>query len=335
MTARRKERIDRPVKAQTDTIYALASTKNIMYLLGPRLIPALLLLIVPAFLPTLYMKRIICLACVYALLTLGFDFLLHSVGLVSLGGALFFGCGMYAAGALNYYYGLPPVITLPLGAVIGALVSTVLLLPCLRLRGIYFAMVSLAYPLMIHRVIEATLILGGTEGLIGLDGFPNIWVELYLIIGVTLAALFGLRRLYHTDFGLVLRAIKDNDQAVRASGINITTYKAIATFITALLGSFAGAYVAHLYRWAGISGWALDWSIFPIAAAVIGGMGTLSGAVVGSFILVPLSEMLRAFGTLRIAFYSLALVAFIIVWREGLMNWLERKYHQIERWVEV
>lgn len=335
MSARRRERIDRPVKAQTDTIYALASMKNIMYLLGPRVIPALALIIVPALLPTLYLKRIICLACVYALLTLGFDFLLHSVGLVSLGGALFFGCGMYTAGALNYYYGLPPVVTLPAGTLIGAVISTALLLPCLRLRGIYFAMVSLAYPLMIHRIIEATLILGGTEGLIGLDGLPNIWVELYLVIGVTLIALFGLRRLYHTDLGLVLRAIKDNDQAVRASGINITAYKALATFIAALLGSFAGAYMTHVYRWAGISGWALDWSIFPIAAAVVGGMGTLSGAVVGSFILVPLSEMLRAFATLRIVFYSSALIAFILIWREGIMNWLERKYHQLERWVEV
>ena len=335
MGARRRERIDRPVKAQTDSIYALASMRNIMYLLAPRLFPALALIVVPALLPTLYLKRIICIACVYALLTLGFDFLLSTVGLVSLGGALFFGCGMYAAGALNYYYGLPIVVTIPLGTLLGALISTALLIPCLRLRGIYFAMVSLAYPLMIHRIIEATLILGGTDGLLGLDGFPNVWVELYLIIGVTLAALFGLRRLYHTDFGMVLRAIRDNDQAVRASGINITLYKAIATFIAALLGSFAGAYVAHLYMWAGPSGWALDYSIFPIAAAVVGGMGTLSGAVVGSFILAPLSEMLRAFASLRIVFYSSALVAFIMLWREGLMNWLERKYHQIERWVRV
>ncbi len=73
----------------------------------------------------------------------------------------------------------------------------------------------------------------------------------------------------------------------------------------------------------------------PIAATVVGGPGTLAGPVIGSFILTPVSEWLRAFGTLRIVFYALLIVLFIVFWSEGLLNYLQRKYHQFEHWVEV
>jgi branched-chain amino acid transport system permease protein len=79
------------------------------------------------------------------------------------------------------------------------------LLPWLPLRGIYFAIASLMYPLLFPRVIEALNIFGGTDGLTGLDLFPNIWVEQYVIIGVVFLSLFGLRRLVDEDVGLVLR----------------------------------------------------------------------------------------------------------------------------------
>jgi branched-chain amino acid transport system permease protein len=280
---------------------------------------------------------------VIAILAISFDFLLHSVGLVSLGGALFFGLGAYASGSLSYYYNLPPYLSLPLGSIIGAGLSTLILLPCLPLRGIYFALVTLIFPLMFARIIEATLILGGTDGLVGItsisEGFDfpySVWIEAYLIIAVMLLTLFIIRRIYlSTDFGLVLNAIKDNDQAVKASGINITLYKALAVFIAALPVSFAGGYSSHLYSWVGLSHWSLDYSILPIAASVIGGMGTIAGPVLGSFILVPLSELLREFGSLRIVFYAAALIAFITSRPEGLMNWMWRKYHQLERWVRV
>ena len=80
---------------------------------------------------------------------------------------------------------------------------------------------------------------------------------------------------------------------------------------------------------------ALDFSILPIAATVIGGAGTLVGPVLGAFILVPISELLRAFGTLRIVFYALILLAFIMIRSEGIMVYGQRKYHQFEKWVQV
>jgi branched-chain amino acid transport system permease protein len=332
---RRKERIDRGIKVRTEGIYALSSLRELSYLSVPRLLLIAGLLALPLVMPSIYWQRVITITCIYALLALSFDFLAHFVGLVCLGGAFFVGTGGYLAAIANTTFGLPPWLTVPLAAVIGGSLCTLLLVPCLPLRGVYFAIVSLMYPLLLARVIEALDILGGTDGIMGIESFPNRWVEQYFLIGILLLLTFGIRRLVNTDLGLVLRGVKDNDQAIRASGMSITYYKSVAVFIASVIGCLSGAYLVHIYMWSGISQFALDFSILPIAATVIGGGGTLVGPVLGCLILVPISELLRDFGTLRIVFYALILVAFIIFRSEGLMVYAQRKYHQFERWTEV
>jgi branched-chain amino acid transport system permease protein len=173
---------------------------------------------------------------------------------------------------MNHYLGWPPYVTLPLAAIFGGLLCTLFLIPVLRLRGIYFSMVTLVLPLMLVRIIEATRIFGGTEGLSGLDPLPNRWVEIYLIIAVLLAALFGFRRLMNSDYGLVLKGISDNDRSVMNAGINIYWFKTQALFIASALGAFAGAFMTHVYMFVGMPVFAMDYSILPIAAAVVGGM---------------------------------------------------------------
>jgi branched-chain amino acid transport system permease protein len=333
---RRKERIDRGIKVRTEGIYAISAMREILYLIGPRLLLILGLMALPFILELApYWKRVINIMCVYALLALAFDFLANYVGLVCLGGAFFIGIGGYLSSIFNVYLGLPFYLSIPLATVFGAAFCTLLLLPCLPLRGVYFAIVTLMYPLLATRIIEAFDILGGTNGISGLDSFPNQYVEMYAIIIVTLVFLFAMRRFVNQDIGLVLRGVKDNDQSVRASGINITHMKALAVFVAAFIGCFGGAYLAHLYMWAGISLFALDFSIIPIASVVIGGGGTLVGALIGTFILVPLSEFLRFFGTFRIVIYCAVLTGFIVFKSEGIMVYLQRKYHQFERWVNV
>jgi branched-chain amino acid transport system permease protein len=335
VSERRKERLDRGIKVRTEGIYAIASWQEASYLLLPRLVLIVGLLILPLIMPSLYWKRVTSIVCIYVLLSVGFDFLAHFVGLVSLGGAFFIGTGGYIAAILNTSLGLSPIFTLPLATIGGGLICTFLLLPCLPLRGVYFAIVTLMYPLVLARIIEALNIFGGTDGILGVAGFSSRWVEQYLIILLIIVALFGLRRLVNEDIGLVFRGVKDNDQAVRASGLSVTFYKAIAVFIASALGSLGGAYLAHIYMWSGISQFALDFSIIPIAATVIGGGGTLVGPLLGCFILVPISELLRAFGTLRIVFYAVILMLFVMYRSEGIMVYAQRKYHQFERWVKV
>ncbi|MGD8971361.1 MAG: branched-chain amino acid ABC transporter permease [Desulfobacterales bacterium] len=332
---RRRERIDRGIKVRTDGIYALMSWRELAYLSVPRLVLIVGLLSLPLVMPGMYWQRVVSIVCIYALLALSFDFLAHFVGLVSLGGAFFVGTGSYLTAILNTKLGLPPLVTIPGATLIGGALCTLMLLPCLPLRGVYFAIVTLMYPLFLARLIEALDILGGTDGIMGIDSFPSAWLEQYFVIVMLLLFLFAVRRLVNTDLGLVLRAVKDNDQAVRASGMDVTRYRALAVFVASAIGCLAGACLVHIYMWAGISTFALDFSVLPIAATVIGGSGTLVGPLLGCLILVPVSELLRDFGTLRIVFYALILLAFIVFRSEGLMVYGQRKYHQIERWTKI
>ena len=330
---KRKERIDRGINVRSGDVFALCSWREMLYLAGPRLLPVFICLLLPLVLGT-YWQKVLLSVAVFALLAISWD-ILAQAGMISLGQALFFGMGAYVTGILNHYWGISPVVTIPLAAVCGGLICTTLLLPVLRLRGIYFSMVTLILPLMLVRLVEATRIFGGTEGLSGMTPLPSKWLELYVIVGALLAALFGFRRMMSSDYGLVLKGIRDNDRSVLNAGINIYWYKTQALFIASAIGAFAGAFLTHVYMFVGMPVFALDYSILPIAAAVVGGPGSLAGATLGAFILVPLSEVLRGAGGLRIVFYGVFLVIFIVALPEGIFHFLQRKYHQSERWVEV
>ena len=330
---RRKERIDRPIKARTDDLYALTSWREAAYLLAPRFLP-LCLLAVLALAGTPYQRKVLVITAIYGLLAVSWD-LLASTGLISLGQALFFGLGAYLAGAMNYYFHWPFWVTLPLASVGGGLLSALLLAPVLRLRGIYFAMVTLVLPLVLVRIIEATGILGGTEGFSGLDGLPGPAWETGLALFGFLLALAGFRRLMNSDFGLVFKAIRDDDRAVFSDGVNVYWIKTQALFLAGTAGAFAGAFFTHAYKYVGMPAFALDYSILPIAAAVVGGVGTLAGPALGAFLLVPFYYALMPLGSLRTVVYGLCLVIFVVVLPEGIFPFIRRKYHQLERWREM
>ena len=122
---------------------------------------------------------------------------------------------------------------------------------------------------------------------------------LYLAVGTLLAAMFGFRRMLGSDYGLILKAINDNDRSVTNAGLNIYWFKTQALFMASAVGAFAGAFMTHVYMFVGMPVFALDYSILPIAAAVVGGPGTLAGATFGACILVPLSEILRGIGDIE------------------------------------
>ncbi len=331
----RRERLDRGIKVRTEGIYALAGWQEMSYILLPRLLLIAGMLILPIVLPAGYWQRVVSITCIFMLLALGFDFLANYVGLVSLGGGFFIGAGGYLAAILNIYGGLPPVLSVPIATLAGGALCTLLFLPVLPLRGVYFAIATLMYPLATSRIIEALNVFGGTDGLVGVASFGNEWLTQYFIIAAVLICLFAIRRLASEDFGLVMKGVKDNDQSVRASGISITEVKAGAVFITASMGCLGGSFLAHLYMYAGLSMFALDFSIIPIAATVIGGPGSLVGPILGALILVPVSELMRTFDTLRIVLYSIIMLFFIVWKSEGILIYAGRKYTQFERWIKV
>jgi branched-chain amino acid transport system permease protein len=329
----RKERIDRGIYVRSSDIFALTSYREMAYLAAPRLLPIVLCLLLPIMLGP-YWQKVFLSVAVFALLAISWD-ILAQAGMISLGQALFFGMGAYISGAFNHYLGWSPWLTIPLAAILGGAICTLSLLPVLRLRGIYFSMVTLVFPLILVRVIEATKIFGGTEGISGLDTLSSQWVEIYLIMAVFLIVLYTFRRILGSDYGLVLKGINDNDRSVINAGINIYWFKSQALFMAGCIGAFAGAFMTHVYMFVGMPVFALDYSILPIAAAVVGGPGSLAGAAFGAFLLVPLSEALRGFGGLRIVMYGLFLVVFIVALPEGIFHYIQRKYQQFERWVEV
>lgn len=330
---RRKERIDRGIKACTDDIFCLSSLREISYLLVPRVLPVLLVFFL-VMVVSIYWKKVLVITFVMSMMAISWDFL-ASCGLISLGHALFFAMGAYSAGAMNYYLGLPVYLTMPAATLLGGVISSMLVFPALRLRGIYFSVVTLIIPLMLMRVIEATKIIGGTEGISALSSLPGPASSIAVSMTAMWVVLYGLRRFITSDYGLIFVALLDNDRAVEASGLNIVWFKVQAIFIGSSICAFCGAFMTHYYMSVGMSAFALDLSIFPVAATVVGGMGTLAGPLLGALVLGPLSEALRGLGTFRIVFYAALLVVFIVGLPEGLFHYLRRKYEQIERWVEV
>ena len=168
-----------------------------------------------------------------------------------------------------------------------------------------------------------------------LSPLSSIWVEMYVPVFAMLICLFGFRRLINEDYGVVLQGIRDNDRAVMSGAININWFKAQTVFIAGIAGAFAGAFMTHYSQVVGMAAFAMDYSILPLTCAVLGGVGTFAGPTIGAFILIPLSELLRGVGTLRVVFYSAILIISVVGLPEGIFHYMRRKYHQFERMVEV
>jgi branched-chain amino acid transport system permease protein len=330
----RKERIDRGLRARANDVFALSSPRELAYLYLPVAAFTVALAAFPLYGAQLGRNwvTVVIITASMGLLALSWD-LLASAGLTSLGQAFFFGLGGYTAGWLARTFDWGPLFTIPVATLVGALLATVMLAPVLRLRGIYFALITLALPLLLIRTIEATRVLGGTEGMAGLPGMPSRTWTVTVMITAFLITLFAYRRLMDTDYGVVVRGIAQNDRAVMASGLNIQWIKTQVVFLAALPAAFAGAVMTHNLRFVGLPAFGLDNSVLPLTAAVVGGQGSFFGATLGAFVLVPVSELLRDFGTLRIVLYSLVLVIWVVAVPDGAFHWLRRKYWEKERWV--
>src|SRR4030042_4581710 len=327
-TTYRRERIDRGVKVRTGSIYVVCSYRDMLYLVLPRLLPVIGLLLLPLL--GGYWPKIFLYTCVYALLALGWD-LLTLCGLVSLGQAFFFGVGAYLAGIFNLYLHCPVWLSMPLATFGGGCFCTILFSPALRLKGVFFVLITLMIPMVFGKSIEASEFIGGSHGLSYIYAFPVPLVHTYLTAVVLIVSLFGYRRLANSDWGLVLRAINNDDRAVLSAGISIFWYRIQTVFIASTLGAFAGAIMTHYFGFVGISAFSLDFSFLPLVAVAIGGSGSFSGAILGSFIIVPLSDLLRPLGGLRIVLYSLILIFCNVFLPGGITHRIERLYHQLER----
>jgi branched-chain amino acid transport system permease protein len=282
-----------------------------------------------AFAENSYYQLIMTLVPVWAVMGLAWNVLSGYSGFVSFGHAAFFGLGAYSVALAQIHWGLSPWLGIPLAGVVGALAGLVVGFPTFRLRGHYFALAMLAYPLALLYVFEwlgyqeLTLPMQREAPLLYMqfeDHRIYAWLALALMIGAMV--LTGL--LERSRFGMSLLAIKQDEAAAEAAGIRTLAWKLKAiTLSGAMAGTIGGLYAVVLLVVTPPAVFGMLVSAQALIVAMFGGVGTLWGPVIGAVILVPLSELLHAklgnvIPGIQGVVYGIAIVAVILLAPEGI-----------------
>lgn len=288
------------------------------------------LLALPAFYADAYVLRILTMTCIFAIFAASWDLLAGYTGQVNFGHALFFGAGAYTSALLSLRLGLSPWLTLWAGVAVATLFGVVVGYLCLRLRGSYLSLATLAFPLIALGLLFAFPgFSGGELGISGLRRFATTPSGNYYVAALSmLVIVFGLWRLADSKFGLVLHAIRDDEVAARASGINTPRYKMAVFAISAAAAGFAGALFAHYLRVAGPSTLEVALSFQVVIWGIFGGVATIYGPVAAVFILYPLTEWLgsfKAIGELRLLIFAVIVLLVLLFMPRGLAPWVRDK----------
>jgi branched-chain amino acid transport system permease protein len=208
------------------------------------------------------------------------------------------------------------LIALLLGGLLAALAGYLVGLPSLRLRGDYLAIVTLGFGEIIRVLILNVPAVGGARGLPGIPGWANFfWVGLG-VLGVILLA----RHVAASTHGRALFAIRDDEVAAEALGVDTTSYKVLAFVLGAFFAGVAGGLFAHFLSYLNPNSFTFLKSIEVIAMVVLGGMGSISGAVLAAILLTLLPEVLRPVKEYRMVLYSLMLIVLMITRPGGLLG---------------
>ena len=292
----------------------------------------LLLFILPLITQEPYTLRILIFSNIFAIFAVSWDFLSGYTGQVNFGHALFFGVAAYTAAMLNKYLGLQPWATIPIGAIVAVGAGVLMCLPALRLRGPYLSLVTLAFPLILLSVIKAFPdVTGGEHGITGLTRLSDSRITDYYISAVVMTiSVFIMWKLTDAKSalvrtGIILHAIREDEIAARASGINTIRYKMLAFAVGGFFAGIAGGLFAHFMRIAGPSTLDLMLSFQAIIWTVFGGIVSIYGAVVGVYFLYPLMEFLRVIPELRILIFAAIVIVILLFMPEGIAVWIRDK----------
>ena len=313
--------------------WAWSELKNEVLVLPSRtlvLVWAVALLALPLVYPDPYVMRVLALTCLFAAFAASWDLLAGYAGQVNFGHALFFGAGAYTSAMLSQKLGWSPWITLWLGALVATLVGAVTGFLCLRLRGSYLSLATLAFPLIAIGLLFAFPDFSGGElGISGIKSLAATRTANYYIAAIAMLLLvFGLWLIADSKFGLVLHAIRDDEVAVRASGINTQRFKMAAFAISGFSAGVAGALLAHFIRIADPSTLATALSFQVVIWGIFGGVATIYGPVAAVFILYPLTEWLgsfQAFGEMRLLIFAIIVLLVLLFMPRGLVPWVRDK----------
>jgi branched-chain amino acid transport system permease protein len=288
------------------------------------------LLALPVFHDDAYHLRILTMTCIFAIFAASWDLLAGYTGQVNFGHALFFGAGAYTSALLSLKLGLTPWVTIWAGAAVAMLFGFLVGYLCLRLRGSYLSLATLAFPLIALGLLFAFPgFSGGELGISGLRRLMTTPVGNYYVAAISmLAIVFGLWLLADSRFGIVLHAIRDDEVAARASGINTLRYKMVVFAISGAATGFAGALFAHYLRVAGPSALEVALSFQVVIWGIFGGVATIYGPVAAVFLLYPLTEWLGSFksvGELRLLIFAVIVLLVLLFMPRGLAPWVRDK----------
>ncbi len=306
----------------------------------------LILLALPLFLEK-YTLGIFIMIFYYAYLGQSWNILTGYTGHISLGHALYIGIGAYTSTYLAITFGLTPWI----GMIVGGLVAVAVALFKgflgfrFGLRGVYFVILTIAFAEITRLIVSHIEALGSFSGIF-LDFNPSFWnfqfrgnkPYYYISLGMMVASVGVVRVLELSRIGRLMVAIREDEEAAQAVGVNSFKYSLIAlslsAFMTALAGTFYANYIFYLHP---NSVFGMGLSIELILRPIIGGMGTALGPIVGSFILTPLSEMSRAYFSkggmegLHLVLYGMLAIIVVLFMRKGILTYLGAGLNKIIR----
>lgn len=274
-----------------------------------------------------YIVRIVILTSIFAILAASWDLLSGFTGQMNFGHALFFGVGAYSSALINLHAHIPPWGSVPLGAVVAVLAGLIVGIPCLRLKHTYLALTTLAFPIILTGIIFALpQYTGGEFGLSGMTRFTNSLIgNYYLHVGTMLVLAVIMWKITDSNTGIIFHAIREDELAVKASGINTTRYKLMAFCLSGFFAGIAGGLYAHYMRIAGPSTLEVSMSFMVVIWAIFGGAATIYGPIGAVFILYPLLEFFRIWPEYRTMIFAAVVLVILLYMPEGLIHWVRDK----------
>jgi branched-chain amino acid transport system permease protein len=296
---------------------------------------AIILALIPVIVRRDYILSIFINIFLFAYLSQSWNLLGGYTGYLSLGHTVFFGIGAYTSSLLFFHFGLTPWIGMLIGAVLAGLMGLFVGFLSFRyqLRGIFFAMITLAFGVIYRVIFTNSMFLGGAQGILIPLQKPSFWIYQfegkfgYYYIGLAMLVVILIITIFleHSKFGYNLLALKGNENAAEALGINTRRSKLGATVLSTFLTAFAGTYYAQYLSYISPETvFNLNLSIEIVLVSIVGGMGTIFGPTLGAFLLTPFSELTRsllgdkAMG-LHVVLYGIILIIFCLVLPNGII----------------
>ena len=272
-----------------------------------------------------FVLHVLSLIAIASIVAMGLQVLLGYSGQLSIGQAAFYGIGAYTSALMTTKLGLPFPLAL-LGAGIAAAVASLLMVPITRLTGAYLAVATLGFSIIVYLFLKnEEWLTGGSYGFISIPRATLFGYVLrdaiysyYLNVGVAAIVYLTFARIEGSRFGRAINAIRQDPDAARASGLRVTLLKSECFVIAAFVAGLAGSLYAHEVRYLAPNDFTFWKSIEILIMVVIGGVGSLAGAILGAAVVVGLPEFLRGIGDYRMLVFGAILIATMLFGEGGL-----------------